>query len=150
MKRMMILIALFASMIVVLQISNVYAPSITGGWITGGGTIGSGSELASFGGLATKMRSGAIEGHWVHVESGGQNSLRGDVRYLYFHTSGMAEFGGTGTFNGVSGYTFGVTFYEGFYTIEIRDPANIVVFEAEGSLSSGNIMVHAPNNGHPY
>lgn len=161
MKRMMILVPLLVLVVVALQVPNAYACT---GWVTGGGTIGVGDTLDSFGGCAMTMKDGSVRGEWTHVDHfdvtgsspTGQNILHGEVHYLVlklFPTlngphvpkaePNYANFGGTGTFNGVSGYFFDVKVFDHSepgafhdrYVIDIYDPNKKLVLHADGTTS---------------
>ncbi len=137
-------------------------PEEGGCWVTGIGTFGKGDTRDSFGGNGMTMKDGSVRGEWNHVdhldESGkqknGQNHFHGVVTYLscklYPTLAGpdvpkavpnYAIWGGTGSYNGVDGYTFEVHAFDHSepgthhdrYQIEVKDPAGALVLHADGT-----------------
>jgi len=160
MKKLSILLGLnvlLLAMVRVAQVPGVFAVILgESGWVTAGGTIGVGDELDYFGGCATTMKSAAIRGQWLHVDPYGQNIFEGEVHYLILKKfpslngpglpntyPNYANFGGMGTFNGVSGYYFDVKVFDHSnvgafhdrYTIDVYSPTKELVFHADGKAS---------------
>lgn len=132
-------------------------------WITGGGQL----VRDAFGGNAKPFRDGSVDGQWNHVTAGGDH-FHGQPDTIACSDAGppgadhpvvefnQADFSGSGTWNGASGYTFEVTVIDhgepgrdDFYSLTVFDSGGGVVYTIDGTISRGNIQVHPPNPGHP-
>ncbi len=136
--------------------------------LTGGGQTTAGD---TFSGNARDVH-GETSGNWHHMTPAG-DLFHADVTFLSCRRNGgggpgsppgnanIAEFEGTGTWNGQPGYEFAATVHdhgEGNLSnrladdlaIVIVDPDGVVVVSGGGLLESGNVQVHEhPANPHP-
>jgi hypothetical protein len=160
-----------------------------GCWITGGGRIlNADGTYDSYGGNAMTMKDGSVRGEWNHidhnVDGNTLNHFKGDVNYISCEKisdigpehpkaiPNMATFGGSGTYNGVDGYTFEVKWVDSGEGGRSWDRYQLTIYDSEGSIFDiengegnsnckpqemgelgctldGNLQIHPPNQGHP-
>jgi len=149
----------------------------SGCFVTGIGHIGDASDHPgagragedSFGGNAMGMRDGRVRGQWQNTTHLG-DVFHGSVDFLRcWRDDGIgpevpvaipnnAEWGGSGTWNHRSGYTFTVHAADRAeggshideYEITVWDSDGLVVYEESEIIDGGNFQIHPPNGGHPY
>jgi hypothetical protein len=162
--------------------------SVGGCWITGGGRIVNGDgTYDSYGGNAMTMKDGTVRGEWNHVNHVGrvdENHFKGDVFWIECSKisdqgpdvpkaiPNYAIFGGSGTYDGVGGYTFRVDWVDSNEGGRSWDRYQLTIYDSEGNVFDvengegnskckpqamgtlgctldGNLQIHPPNQGHP-
>jgi len=119
--------------------------------VTGGGFITDGGRT-SFGFVATSQPDASLLGQ-LQVTTPGKNRFHGATVSTLNVSGKTANWTGTGSWNGTSGYTFTVSVVDNgqggknktpdTITITIRNAAHVVVFTTSGALKGGNIVVHS-------
>jgi hypothetical protein len=144
-----------------------------GCFVTGIGTLFSGTARQSFGGNGMYMKDGSVRGEWQHVDHSAvspENRFHGQVTYLTCQKipgpgpdvphalPNQAIWGGPGRWNNVDGYTFEVVAvdrqepgrHHDEYHITIKDSSGAVILDKGDIISGGNFQIHPSNAGHPY
>ena len=169
-KKIVLPLALSLILILIVGFASPVMAVSVGGYVNGGGAISTSEGKDVFGGNAMTLKIGGVSGTWSHVTASGDHVI-GKVEHIVLANFGpgpspdppsalanVAMFDGSATLNGESGYRFNViaTDYgepgtsDNYHFILRKVSDSSVVYDSWGTLSSGDIQIHSPNNGHPW
>src|SRR5439155_9390877 len=134
------------------DVNFVPAPKVGNAFMTGGGKLGTGRDIATFGSNAGSRGSSGLHGqlqYTDHAQSLKVHSLSIDSFDLISST--CVTFSGSARVNNVDGYSFTVNSAcdnaepgvgHDTFDISVSDSRGVVVNSRSGTLTGGNLQLH--------
>lgn len=125
------------------------APLDPTGFMTGGGKLGSGRDIATFG-LNAGWKAGGLRGHVQYIDHGGSLNVHATtVDYFEQVSEHCVSFSGAARVNGADGYQYSVTLAcdegepgRGVDELAISVDGPGLAYQRQGTLSGGNLQLH--------
>ncbi|MBI3466338.1 MAG: hypothetical protein HY000_25280 [Planctomycetes bacterium] len=118
-------------------------------FMTGGGRLGEGRDIATFGFNAGARNNGAVQGQLEYIDHAADLNVHSTAINSFSVDGTCVTFSGTARVNGASGYTFTVTeacdngepgVGHDTFAIAVNGPG--VSYAREGTLTGGNLQLH--------